>query len=282
MNNFAYATLITKNEFYYGAIGLKRSLDLVQTRYPLVIFYTDNIQQRAITLLTQAGCDCIEIDPPRFLDPRMRMDLLSKWEIYNNTKYDRYCFLDDDIIVCKNLDHLFEIDKEHIFLGHMLDDDLEDFGTSLWKSPTDNIQHHMRLSNAIMLGSPNQQLYNDLLEMWYDLSTNIEVKKDKFTFSEEYIQNFYFNKYWDKYKDQIYLLDERLYNYNAMMDLLNLSTINDAYILHYMGKFKPWKFILSPLYQQYEQFIKDNEKYLNKYQFFNQELNFFQDNYRKD
>ena len=48
MDNFAYAALLFNNEFYYGILLLKRSLDLVKSKYPLVVFYTENVKLEII------------------------------------------------------------------------------------------------------------------------------------------------------------------------------------------------------------------------------------------
>lgn len=52
----AYVTLVDTDNYVIGVQVLKRSLEIVESKYPLIVMYTGTISQSGITNLTESGC----------------------------------------------------------------------------------------------------------------------------------------------------------------------------------------------------------------------------------
>ena len=126
MNKYCYATAITNEKYVLGLKALAISLMKVKTKFPLVVFIPNerfnaimgSILKRDFLSKTSTDDFMIIFKPLPFLDSK-------KWGIDNKTftnwndsffklqvfllqEYEKVILIDSDILVIKNLDHLFE------------------------------------------------------------------------------------------------------------------------------------------------------------------------------
>ncbi|CAI5524369.1 unnamed protein product [Closterium sp. Naga37s-1] len=107
----AWATVLHSSDKYIcGALALARSLRRVGTRHELVAFVSKEVSQRAQRSLTLAGWKVVAVG-------RMRSSFKassnyckynhSKLRLWQMAQYSKLIFLDTDMLVLRNLDHLF-------------------------------------------------------------------------------------------------------------------------------------------------------------------------------
>ncbi|CAI7920870.1 unnamed protein product, partial [Closterium sp. NIES-53] len=107
----AWATVLHSSDKYIcGALALARSLRRVGTRHELVAFVSKEVSQRAQRSLTLAGWKVVAIG-------RMRSSFKassnyckynhSKLRLWQMAQYSKLIFLDTDMLLLRNLDHLF-------------------------------------------------------------------------------------------------------------------------------------------------------------------------------
>ena len=79
MKKYSYVTLLTNDSYTYGVILLAESMKKVNTKYPLLVFITEDVSQASIEILKQL---------------KIRYELVDKIEIpekmmAHNEKIDR-------------------------------------------------------------------------------------------------------------------------------------------------------------------------------------------------
>ncbi|PKY53309.1 nucleotide-diphospho-sugar transferase [Rhizophagus irregularis] len=133
----AWVTLVTENSYLKGLQCLARSLERVQTVYPLIVLHPDtsiNIstgQPKEKTSLTaedlesikNEGCELKAIEriyptsePKEYVWDHFQ-DSWTKLRVWDIEGYDRVVFLDADMLVMKNIDHLMNMNLPKDFLG---------------------------------------------------------------------------------------------------------------------------------------------------------------------
>ncbi|WP_444889996.1 glycosyltransferase [Microbulbifer sp. DLAB2-AA] len=128
MSRCAFITLVNSQDYVIGAVALKRSLERVRAAYPLIaMVVADSVDTEPLEL---SGCLVREVSPPDFSEafiqrheraglhmrapfdkgekPRFHIPLnnfckLSLWQL---EEYDKLIFLDADMLVLRNIDHL--------------------------------------------------------------------------------------------------------------------------------------------------------------------------------
>lgn len=113
----AWVTLFTDHSYLPGVLALKRSLDTVQTAYPLIVMVTDIISEDARTTLRDAGCAIREVALLKFPDT-ITHDYASpqfaqvwpKLRVWEMTDLDLAVMMDADMLVTRNMDEVFDID----------------------------------------------------------------------------------------------------------------------------------------------------------------------------
>jgi inositol 3-alpha-galactosyltransferase len=113
----AWVTLLTRASYLPGAVLLAHSLHKNNSIYPLIILYTSSFPSHLLgTLareakLTNATLLCTEMLQPKDQGPliaeRFR-DTWTKLRVFEMTGWKKLCFLDADMLVCRNMDEIFE------------------------------------------------------------------------------------------------------------------------------------------------------------------------------
>ncbi|CAI5530018.1 unnamed protein product [Closterium sp. Naga37s-1] len=111
-NRVAYATVLhSKEDYVCGAIALANSLRRSGTRAELVALVSAEIGNFSRGGLEAAGWRLIEIE--RIRNPFGRAGTYNQWNysklrLWQLTEYAKVVFVDADILVLRNMDHLFE------------------------------------------------------------------------------------------------------------------------------------------------------------------------------
>ena len=247
MNNYRYITLLSDDSYIFGVILLHESLKKVNTQYPLEVLVTSNVSKPILNILEQLDLtyyvtDAIEkpefINYNKHIQPRFTKTwalCLTKLKIFGMTQFDKLIFLDADIMVLKNLDHLFE----YPHMTSALDGEY----FNLW--PDDP-----HFNSGILIISPNKKEYNQLIDYITNFSLDIWNKKQ--CIADQELLNLYYSNW---YQEEICHLNKYYDIFAPYIQEYQIEDIDaNAYFIHFIGR-KPWR-----------AFIKDTkETYTEKY-----------------
>ncbi len=253
----AWITLLTQPDYLLGVKTLHQSLRDTQTRYPLVVMVTQNIDQATRSALADAGCLVRDVAP---LAPTAGVvenyahahfaEVWTKLCAWNLTEFSRLVLLDADMLVVKNMDELMDLplppgwiaachacrcNPNHIVsypadwapanCHYTYGDGGDDAAVPRGLAPYFN-------SGTVVL-TPDREIFADLL-------TRLAAITDlsAFPFPEQDLLNHYFRGRWQPLS----------YQYNALKTLSvhhrNLWDCRRVKNIHFILA-KPWKYDLS-------------------------------------
>ncbi|KAH7651071.1 Inositol 3-alpha-galactosyltransferase protein [Dioscorea alata] len=118
----AYVTFLAGNgDYWKGAVGLAKGLRKVKSAHPLLVAVLPDVPEDHRNILRAQGCLIREIIPVYPPENHIKFAMAhfvinySKLRIWNFEEYSRMIYLDADIQVYENIDHLFELPKEYLY-----------------------------------------------------------------------------------------------------------------------------------------------------------------------
>ncbi|KAK9935477.1 hypothetical protein M0R45_022580 [Rubus argutus] len=111
----AFVTFLAGNgDYVKGVVGLAKGLRKVKSAYPLVVAILPDVPEEHREILRSQGCIIREIEP--IYPPKNQVEFAmayyvinySKLRIWNFEEYSKMIYLDADIQVFNNIDHLFD------------------------------------------------------------------------------------------------------------------------------------------------------------------------------
>lgn len=245
MNNNIYITLLGNNSYLQGVLLLNYSLKQVKSKYPLLVLVTQNINTATKDILSFLDIPYKEIPSIDFTElikinqERKQLYIkqgkkvrdtwsfagLNKFQIFNQIQYDKIIYLDCDIMVLKNIDHLFN--ELNISVTNQREN---------WNYPLENF------NSGFIIFEPSQQIYQDLLKLIKDRNIlNNEYFKQFSYFGDQILLNYYFRNLQNKIK--IHFLD-KYYNIQLTHGPHFFPTMEEietyGYFIHFLGPIKPW------------------------------------------
>jgi alpha-N-acetylglucosamine transferase len=109
-----YLTVVTTDDYAIGAVALWESLRRTRPEYGLVVVITKHISEECDRRLQKAGLATLRIDEQlrraRVSEAALRHwdNTFSKLLMFELVQYEKIVYLDADMMVLRNLDHLFE------------------------------------------------------------------------------------------------------------------------------------------------------------------------------
>ena len=242
----AYVTFLSNRSYLDGVLTLHKSLQIVRSRYPLYCLLSMNVESDVIGQLEASGIACIQLKECVTSDQNVNsiawamnwnytFDKLYMWSLI---QFKKIVFIDADMIVTANIDHLFEKKAFSAALAGVL------FPTS---------KEIKILNSGLLVVEPSMDILGDLLKIAKTLIP--EMKMKGLPVGDQDVINAYMPD-WFEHKELI--LDDaynlyahylqcymRHHNYS-----FNPKKGKQIHIIHYVGVEKPWM-INTPL-----QFIK--------------------------
>ncbi|KAL4534618.1 hypothetical protein Ndes2526B_g05553 [Nannochloris sp. 'desiccata'] len=123
--NFAYVTLLTRDSYLMGVQCLYRSLQAVHSKHSLIVLYTpDTLTAQAVSTLKTEGCILLRPVKPYFppvsaavdhslYKNKCYADCWTKLLMWEMEEYDLLVYLDADMLVIRNIDHLFHLPRAY-------------------------------------------------------------------------------------------------------------------------------------------------------------------------
>ncbi|XP_049410903.1 galactinol synthase 1 [Solanum stenotomum] len=112
----AYVTFLAGNgDYVKGVIGLAKGLRKVKSEYPLVVAVLPDVPAEHRCMLEEQGCIVREIEPVYPPENQTQFAMAyyvinySKLRIWEFVEYKKMIYLDGDIQVYDNIDHLFDL-----------------------------------------------------------------------------------------------------------------------------------------------------------------------------
>lgn len=257
MVKYAYVTVLYGNNIYLtGALVLGYSLMKTNTPHDRIIMITPDVSTEYISYLKEIYTHIIPIDYLRaneniFLEKNTRfIDVFTKLQCLTLIDYAKIIMLDLDMIIAKNIDHLFELNspaacikKYDVKYGRKIPSKLICRGNKLVGS----------INAGLMLLEPSLTEYESIVE---DISKNEQI------FSFKYPEQDYLSL---RYCDQWTSIP---FNYNFQFGLtkrvrIMRYKIHAIYVIHYSSSYKPWYYLIDGHVPNADEanFIDQHQKY---------------------
>ncbi|CAK7340478.1 unnamed protein product [Dovyalis caffra] len=123
ISSCAYVTFLAGDgDYWKGVVGLAKGLRKAQSKYPLVVAILPDVPEDHRKILVSQGCIVREIEPvhpPENQDTHFAMAYYvinySKLRIWEFVEYSKMIYLDGDIQVFDNIDHLFDMPDGYFY-----------------------------------------------------------------------------------------------------------------------------------------------------------------------
>ncbi|CAI5479946.1 unnamed protein product [Closterium sp. Yama58-4] len=175
----AYATVLHTSEFYVcGAIVLGHSIRRSGSRHDMVALVSREISNHSRDALRDAGWIVKEIE--RIRNPFAQESTYNEWNysklrLWQLTEYSSVIFVDADLLVLRNLDHLFAF-PDVAARGN----DQTDFNSGLMLLRPSHCTFRELLANVHTIRSPNggdQGYLNNYFTWWHRLPDSVNILK---------------------------------------------------------------------------------------------------------
>ena len=239
MKKYCYATAITKENYILGLKALAICLQKVGTVYPLVVFIPEDSYTRIMKAIIE--CDFLVRESnvafhivfrslPRLDVKQYGIDnqTFSNWndsffklQAFLLEEYEKVMLIDSDMLVIRNLDHLFE---KPIYSA-------ANSGNAKWNG-------FNSLNSGLMLIKPSSKVHSELIKL---IPAAKKKREDAgFNVGDQDVIREYLST-WPE-DDELHL-DEgyNLYIHHAKYYLKNNDKKN-IYILHFVGPTKPFHY----------------------------------------
>ena len=224
MNDKVYVTLLSSDDFLEGVLMLKWSLQRVKSRFPLFVLCSNTVSQHVINvlnrkrLLYQILDESIsaegDINKDKGYDHWNRtFDKLCVWKL---TQFGKIVYVDSDMQVIKNIDHLFDY-------PHM----------SAVRADTFNEPGIDKLNSGLMVIEPNTGEFEGLCDVLYSGEIRLKNMGD-----QDVIRAFY--KDWGKHPELTLEPGMNVFYSEVSRGIIRKPDVAPVSVIHYIGPKKPW------------------------------------------
>lgn len=153
---YTYVTLLGTDDYVIGTLCLATSLKRVASKYPLLVLCSRGVSDSTVDLLKQKGIECRILNQSVTVE-NVNTGKFERWnytfdklQAFSLTEYEKVLFLDSDMFVVKNMDHLFE--KPHMSAVY----------ADVWDETASE-----GLNSGLMVIEPAKSVYEGLVSMLY-------------------------------------------------------------------------------------------------------------------
>lgn len=235
----SYVCVLSTNNYLEGVLILKKNLEQVKSKYNLLCLVNEDITEKTKKTLEEFEVSYKEVKSIPYIDYEEN-DWRSYWKygfdkinVFNLTEYEKVVYLDLDLLILKNLDHLFDFPSNSMPLN----------------LPYNNHEHN----TCVMVVEPRNDIYERLknkasesrtLNRMITIHNLIDETLDTFNnLSEDYNVARYINKY-ERYN----IYDSATHSIKNKYDVkILMPTKESSKIIHYSGNVKP--FMINELFE---------------------------------
>lgn len=250
----AYVTVLTSQAYIGGVNRLIKSLIKVKSKYPLYVLIPSGKEELIDEILKMNySIECLVLSPMNIESGTNYVeywrDTLFKLRVFSLKQFSKIVFLDSDMIVLKNIDHLFDsLHMSAVASGAVLHSDWEN-----------------QLNSGLMVIEPNEKEYEGLLDCIQ------EAQRERLEMNYGFGDQDVIKKYYNDWPQQHQLhLDERyncLLGYGELLKMKGMiKSVDNIYVYHFTGKEKPWRGIKEKVLIAMK-IIRRNGKFINSIDF---------------
>lgn len=225
----AYVTVLTSENYLLGCIVLDRSLKKVNSQYPLIVVCPNTIGSNVLCELRKYGIEYITMDnlPENVI---LRDNNVGYWnntlfkiKVFDMVCYKKIIFLDTDMIILKNVDHMFECEHmSAVPAGAVL---FPEWSTGL--------------NSGFMVIVPNHEVYLNLIdciEPAYAYRRNLNLG-----FGDQDILKMFYKNWGENERLHLHEQYNTMLGYGGCLKRAGeIKSYDDIYVYHFTGKEKPW------------------------------------------
>ncbi|KAJ6354682.1 hypothetical protein OIU77_005313 [Salix suchowensis] len=122
ISSCAYVTFLAGDgDYWKGVVGLAKGLRKAESKYPLVVAILPDVPEHHRKILVSQGCILREIEPVHPPENQTQFAMAyyvinySKLRIWEFVEYSKMIYLDGDIQVFYNVDHLFDMPDGYFY-----------------------------------------------------------------------------------------------------------------------------------------------------------------------
>lgn len=230
---YAYVTVVTNLTYFKGLSVLARSFKHVKSKYPLYTMIPKKADIELRRHIHALGLPILECEDISITQDLQIANAVSHWNqtffklnIMRLTQFDKIVFVDADMLLLQNIDHLFEYPSLSATTGgKAAHPEYTEFNSGLLVvEPSENtfqnllecIEPSIKRKTALGLGYGDQDVFNEFYSDWDD--------KPECHFDEIY-------------NAEITYLDE-------LMHERGFRRLSEIAVLHYIGGVKIWNYSL--------------------------------------
>lgn len=238
-----FVTYISNDRDYKGVLMLNYMLKKYKSKYNLACIALEGVSNRIINVLNNSGIILHQFNLSNilknfgyddgYIDYLVGKHYYGKFLMYNLTMYSKIVYLDTDLLIRENIDHLFLYDcsnvNSDVSVCYMTYDTLYN------NNNKELILCSDMFNSGVVIYEPNVNLFNKLYQMLksYETKTN-ELTSDQHIFNllnkEKMIEV--------KHLEYIYNCPSITYHYLTMNNF-----IREPVIIHFTLSPKPWDFV---------------------------------------
>ncbi|MFQ6627382.1 hypothetical protein Gotur_004852 [Gossypium turneri] len=245
----AFVTFLAGNgDYVKGVVGLAKGLRKVKSKYPLVVAVLPDVPDDHKKILVDQGCIVKEIDPVYPPENQTQFAMAyyvinySKLRIWEFVEFSKMIYLDGDIQVFDNIDHLFDMEDGYFYAV------MDCFCEKTWShTPQYKIRYCQQCPDKVQWPSrlgPKPPLYFNAgmfvyepnLSVYGDLLTTLKVTPPT-PFAEQDYLNMYFRDIYRPIPPVYNLVMAMLWRHPENIELEKVK------VVHYCAAgSKPWRF----------------------------------------
>ncbi|KAI9170192.1 hypothetical protein LWI28_024044 [Acer negundo] len=245
----AFVTFLAGNgDYVKGVVGLAKGLRKAKSAYPLVVAMLPDVPEEHREILRSQGCILSEIVPIYPPENQIQFAMAyyvinySKLRIWNFEEYSKMIYLDADIQVFDNIDHLFDMEDGYFYAV------MDCFCEKTWcNSPQFSIGYCQQCPDRVKwpaeMGSPPALYFNAGMFVfepnrliYEDLLRTVQITPPTLFAEQDYL-NLYFRKMYKPIPLVYNLVVAMLWQHPDNVELEKVK------VVHYCAAgSKPWRF----------------------------------------
>ena len=242
--SYAYVTFIKTDDYMPGVLALKKSIFLYNNNIDFVVLTTKSLSKKTLKVLNSNNCKVkivADIENPSIeKKDKNTFNHYTKLRVFEMIEYKKVIFLDADLIICSNIEPLFEADHmSSVIAGGLITE-------NKW----------IDLNGGLLVIEPSVKLFNKMLEAASYLPSS--DKSDQ-GFLHSFYKNWPQNKHLHldhKFNVPIQYLEIYCKNFNYQFSYIDRKLVTNISVLHFWGPVKPWLIHPDSIYLEDSQKIK--------------------------
>lgn len=225
---FSYTTLLSSDDFLPGVVMLDWSLKRVNSKYPLHVLCSDSLSEKSYNELIRRNLSCQRLNEHVPVSKRINKAAgYSHWNrtfdklyVWTLTQFDKVVYLDSDMQVIANIDHLFDC-------PHM----------SAVRADAFNEPGLDKLNSGLMVIEPNESEFLGLRAVLDSGKLHLKNMGD-----QDVIRIYY--RDWGTKLELTLPSGLNVFYSEVSSGVIRRKDVDPVSVIHYIGHNKPW--MISP------------------------------------